>query len=83
MANPLFNLLQGNKSNVANPVMNQFQSFMQNPMQFLLGKNINLPQNLQNDPKGAVQYLLNNGQMTQEQFNRLNTMASQMGIKLT
>lgn len=66
-----------------NPMMNQFQMFKQNPMQFLLNKNINIPQNLQNDPKGAVQYLLNNGQMSQEQFNRLNAMASQLGVKLT
>lgn len=78
MANPLFNLF-----NKPNPFMQQFNAFQQNPMQFLLSKNVNIPQNLQQDPKAAVQYLLNNGQMTQEQFNRLNNMASSMGIKLT
>lgn len=80
MANKLFNQLS---TTSGNPILGQFQSFMQNPMQFLVGRNIQLPQNFQNDPKGAVQYLLNNGQMTQAQFNRLNTIASQMGIKLT
>lgn len=80
MSNPLFNLL-GKKQ--ANPFMQQFSAFQKNPLQFLLNKNINIPQDLQNDPKGAVQYLLNNGQMSQAQFNKLNDMASQMGIKLT
>lgn len=80
MANPLFNLFNKEQQN---PFMQQFNIFQQNPMQFLLNKNINIPQNLQQDPKGAVQYLLNNGQMTQEQFNRLNSIASKMGVKLT
>lgn len=77
MANPLFNSMQQQ-----NPIMQQFNAFQQNPMQFLVGRNIQIPQEYQQDPKGAVQYLLNNGRMTQEQFNRLNAMASQMGIKL-
>ena len=81
MANPLFSLLGGNKAQ--NTMMNQFNSFKQNPMQFLLSKNIKIPQEYQNDPKGAVQYLLNNGQMTQEGFNKLNDIYSQMGGKLT
>lgn len=77
MANPLFNSMQQQ-----NPIMQQFNAFQQNPMQFLVGRNIQIPQEYQQDPKGAVQYLLNNGRMTQDQFNRLNAMASQMGIKL-
>ena len=77
MANPLFNSMQQQ-----NPLMQQFNAFQQNPMQFLIGRNIQIPQEYQQDPKGAVQYLLNNGRMTQDQFNRLNAMASQMGIKL-
>ena len=36
----------------------------------------------QNDPRGAVQYMLNNGQMSQQQFNQLSSMAQSMGIKL-
>lgn len=80
MASKLFDAL-GKKQQ--NPFMQQFASFQQNPIQFLMNRKINIPQNLQNDPHGAVQYLLNSGQMTQEQFNRLNNMASQMGVKLT
>lgn len=78
--NSVFQALQGQQQP---NVMQDFNLFRQNPMQYLLSKNINIPQDLQQDPKGAVQYLLNNGQMTQEQFNSLNGMVSRMGMKLT
>lgn len=63
-----------------NPVLNQniisqFQTFMQNPAQFLMSRKLNIPQQYQNDPKGAVQYLLNSGAMTQDDLNRLQGMA--------
>jgi len=76
MANQLYNeqMQQG--------FMNQFNSFMQNPMQFLMQKKINVPQQLAGDPHGAVQHLLNSGQMTQEQLNSLTQMAQKMGVKL-
>ena len=76
MANPLFNE-QMNKS-----LMPQFNSFMQNPMQFLIQRKINIPQQFSNDPHGAIEYMLNNGQMSQQQLNSLTQMAQKMGIKL-
>ena len=76
MANPLFN------EQMQKGFRNQFNSFMQNPMQFLTQRKINIPQQFANDPHGAIQYMLNNGQMTQEQLNRLTQMAQRMGIKL-
>ncbi len=76
MANPLYNE-QMNKG-----FMNQFNAFKQNPMQFLMRSKINIPQEYANDPHGAVQYMLNNGQMTQQQLNSLTQMAQRMGIKL-
>ncbi len=78
MNNPLQNSSIGN----TNQMSNMFNSFMQNPMQFLMQRKINIPQQYQNDPHGAVQYLLNNGQMRQEDFNRLSQIANQMGVKL-
>lgn len=81
MANPLFNLF--NQQNPSEPnLVQQFTIFRQNPAQFLMSRNINIPANLQNDPKAAVQYLLNNGQMTQDGFNRLNNVLSRMGGRL-
>ena len=76
MANPLFNE-QMNKG-----FMNQFNQFKQNPMQFLVSHKVNIPQQFINDPHGAVQHMLNSGQMTQQQLNSLTQMAQKMGIKL-
>lgn len=79
MANPLYNEI--NKDN-NNGVMDQFRSFTQNPIQFLLQKNINIPEQFSNDPHGAVQYLLNNGQMSQDTFNKLRNTARKMGVNI-
>ena len=60
-----------------------FQQYRQNPVQFLLMHNVNIPQQFQNDPKGAVQYLISNGQMNQNTFNNFSQMVMGMGGKLT
>lgn len=76
MANKLYSE-QMNKGFMA-----KFNAFKQNPMQFLMQNNLNIPQQFANDPQGAVQHMLNSGQMSQEQLNRLTQMAQKMGIKL-
>ena len=76
MANPLFN------EQMTRSLMPQFNSFMKNPMQFLMQRKINIPQQFSNDPHGAIEYMLNNGQMTQQQLNSLTQMVQKMGIKL-
>lgn len=76
MANKLFSE-QMNKGFMA-----KFNAFKQNPMQFLMQNNLNIPQQFANDPQGAVQHMLNSGQMSQEQLNRLTQMAQRMGVKL-
>lgn len=81
MSNRLFNELNHVRTASQNPMM-QFQNFLRNPMQFMLQSGINIPPQYMNDPKGAVEYLMRNGQMSQEQFNRLAQMASQMGVTL-
>ena len=65
-----------------NTQTDQFSNFMRNPLQFLLQRRINIPQEFANDPRGAVQYLLNSGQMSQEQLNQLRQKAAQMGINV-
>ena len=57
--------------------MNQFRMFRQNPMQYLMQRGMNIPQNIQNDPNAIVQYLLNSGQITQQQYNQAAQMARQ------
>lgn len=75
MANPLF------QEQMSNNMMGQFGMFMKNPMQFLLQRKINIPQQYANDPHGAVQYLLNNGQLSQDNLNQMMSFAQNMGVK--
>lgn len=71
MPNPLF----------ANQIQNLYQSFLTNKMQFLSQRNINVPPQYANNPEEAVKYLLNNGIMSQEQFNKLDQLATALGLK--
>lgn len=68
MANPLFNMfnsgapqMPGRFGNFMN-MMNQFNQFKKK---------------FTGDPKQYVQSMLNSGQMTQDQFNQLQAMATQ------
>ena len=66
-----------------NSMQNQYSQFAQNPLRFIMQRQgISIPQEFQNDPHGAVQYLLNNGQMSQAQLNRFSQMAHSMGVRL-
>lgn len=58
--------------------MNQFRSMMQNPMQYMIQKKLNLPQNWMQNPQAAVQQLMNSGAMSQDQFNQLQQMATRI-----
>lgn len=59
-----------------------YNQFRQNPLQFLLQRKINIPQEYANNPQGAVQYLMSTGQMSQNTFENLRSKAAQMGINL-
>lgn len=66
-----------------NMINNQmFGMFMQNPLQFLLQRKINIPQEYANNPQGAIQYLMNTGKMSQQTFENLRDQASRMGVNL-
>lgn len=69
MANPLFNMLGGNSSNLPSQ-FNNIQGLMQRLNEFR--------QSFQGDPKQQVQQLLNSGRMTQNQYNQLSQMATQI-----
>ena len=58
--NPLFNIFGGQQGPFNNNIVNQFNQFQST---------------FQGDPKQKVQELLNSGQMSQEQFNQLSSMA--------
>jgi len=56
--------------NDINGVMSMLQQFKSNPMQFLLQRRLNVPQNIANDPQAILNHLLQTGQVSQEQVNR-------------
>lgn len=62
MPNPLFSRFGGNNQN-GSPLGNLISQFNQ------------FRSNFQGNPQEKVQELLNSGQMTQEQFNQLSSMA--------
>lgn len=68
MANPLFNMFGANMS----PMPGRFGNFMNLVNQFNQFK-----QTFKGDPKQQVYNMLNSGQMTQNQFNQLQTLATQ------
>jgi len=63
--NPLFNVLNGGMQ-PQNPMMNMITQLNQ------------FRQTFQGNPKQQVQQLLNSGKMSQEQFNQLSQMATQI-----
>jgi len=75
MGSPLFEEQQ------KNDLQAQFNQFTQNPLQFLASNNVNIPQQLANNPRGAVQNLLNSGKMSQGQLNYFMQTAQKMGFK--
>lgn len=53
-----------------------YTQLMQNPNQFL--QKMNIPTEYANDPNGAIQYLMNNGKISQDQYNFANNQLKQM-----
>lgn len=63
--------------------MNMMQMLAQlkgNPMS-MLGR-FNIPQNIMNDPQAVVQHMMNNGMVSQDQYNNAVQMARNMGIRV-
>ena len=73
MVNNPYNMFNQNRNPINNisDMMSQMNALRSNPVQFLAQRRLNLPQNFQGGPREIVQYLLNSGQMSQDQFNRL------------
>ena len=64
-----------------NPQMfTMLQQLKANPVQFLLQRRLNLPQNISvNDPNAILNYLVSSGQISQERINNAYQMAQHMG----
>lgn len=62
-------------------LLQMVQSIQQNPVQFLQSRGFNIPQNI-NDPNSIIQYLMNTGQVTQDQYQNVRqfTQNNQQGL---
>ena len=59
-----------------NQMLGMLQQLKSNPIQFLMQRRMNLPQNLpMNDPQAILNHLVQTGQVSQEQINRAYQMA--------
>lgn len=88
MANSVYEQLNGNNSqsqmqsnDMNGNMMDQFNSFRQNPFQFLMQRNINIPAEYQNDPHAAVNYLIQNGHMNGGALQRVMGTLQRMGFR--
>ena len=56
----------------------QFQQFRQNPMQWLTSRGVQVPQEIAGNPDAIIQYMMNNGRLSQQQYNQAAQMARQL-----
>lgn len=61
-----------------NSFMGQFKQFMGNPMQYMTMMKLNIPREYMNSPDDAIQYLMNTGKLSQEQYNEFNKKAKEI-----
>ena len=74
MASSVFKSLGGSSSKLPGPFGN---------MQEMMTRLNQFKQSFQGDPKQQVQQLLNSGQISQDQYNKLSQMATQIQNMLT
>lgn len=60
--------------NQSNNMARALKALQSNPIQFLLQQNLNVPNNIGNNPQAIVQYLVNSGQVSQQQVNQAKQM---------
>lgn len=60
---------------IPNQLMGMLSQFKQNPMQFLMQRKMNIPQNISSDPQAILNHLLQTGQISQQQVNAAYQMA--------
>lgn len=75
MPSPLYQQFQPQGNNM----LNMIAEFKKNPMA-ILNKRFNIPQGM-NTPEEIIQHLLNSGQVSQEQVNRVMQMKNNPQIQ--
>lgn len=64
-------------------LMQAVQQIKRNPMQMLLQRKMNVPQNMMNDPSKIINHLLQTGQISQDQLNAAYQMMQRFGNKMS
>lgn len=59
-------------------IMNEYNAFRQNPVQWLSQRNIQNPQQMMQNPQQAVQSMMNSGAMNNNQFSQIMSMAQML-----
>lgn len=52
-----------------------------NPIEFIIKRGFNLPNNIDANPNAIIQHLMNTGQISQDQYNNVVKQAQNMGFK--
>lgn len=79
----MFGRGNGGRQNMPDPfgslrnMASGFFGFMQNPAQMIGKMCPKMPQNIQNDPDAMIQYLMNQGMVSQDMYNAANRAAQQ------
>lgn len=76
MANPFYNAING--QNAVNPAQ-MLAQLKSDPVGFLNRAGMNLPNGV-NSPQEIIQYLMNNGRISQQQLNYAQQMAKRFGF---
>lgn len=58
-----------------NSILPMLQSLMSNPLQFIMQRRFNVPQNIVNDPSAVLNHLLSTGQVNQQRVNQAYQIA--------
>ena len=72
--------MNNNNSIFQNQLLSQFEQFRSNPANFLLSRNVNIPQEYLNNPQAAINYLVQTGRLSPDTLTRFQEMASKMNI---
>ena len=75
-------LFQETQNNSNNNLMNKLKQLKENPTQFILQNNLNIPEEYRSSPQDMVTYLVQSGQISQDRLNLAMRMANNMGIKV-
>ena len=59
-------------------IMNEYNNFLQNPVQWLSQRNMQNPQQMMQNPQQAVQSMMNSGAMNNNQFSQIMSMAQML-----